>query len=76
MHGHDDVPGVFVFPAAEQFAYAGTTHLAIGGRAHVQQAIASADTAIRLYRGAEADDQSVGDLFAASPAACPLELPT
>ncbi|MEU8571474.1 XRE family transcriptional regulator [Streptomyces pathocidini] len=65
MLGHDDAPGVFAFPAAKQFAYAGTTHLAIGGRGHVQQAIASADTAIRLYRGAEADDQSVGDLFAA-----------
>ncbi|MFE3774855.1 XRE family transcriptional regulator [Streptomyces sp. NPDC059122] len=65
MLGRDDAPGVFAFPAAKQFAYAGTTHLAIGGRGHVQQAIASADTAIRLYRGAEADDQSVGDLFAA-----------
>jgi hypothetical protein len=65
MLGHDDAPGVFAFPAAKQFAYAGTTHLAIGGRGQVQQAIASADTAIRLYRGAEADDQSVGDLFAA-----------
>ncbi|MEV8021076.1 XRE family transcriptional regulator [Streptomyces sp. NPDC086554] len=63
--GHDDAPGVFAVPAAKQFAYASTTHLAIGGRAHVQQAIASTDTAIRLYRGAEADDQSVGDLFAA-----------
>lgn len=65
MLGQDDAPGVFAFPAAKQYAYGGTTHLAIGGRAHVQQAIASADTAIRLYRGAEADDQSVGDLFAA-----------
>ncbi|MEW2525914.1 XRE family transcriptional regulator [Streptomyces sp. NPDC047071] len=65
MLGRDDAPGVFAFPAAKQFAYAGTTHLAIGGRGHVRQAIASAGTAIRLYRGAEADDQSVGDLFAA-----------
>ncbi|MHC0430887.1 XRE family transcriptional regulator [Streptomyces sp. O3] len=65
MRGGDDAPGVFAFPAAKQFAYAGTTHLAIGGRDHVQQAIASADTAIRLYRGADDDDQSVGDLFAA-----------
>ncbi|MEU6605545.1 hypothetical protein ABZ922_10845 [Streptomyces shenzhenensis] len=29
------------------------------------RAIASAETAIRLYRSAEDDDQSVGDLFAA-----------
>ncbi|WP_254707141.1 hypothetical protein [Streptomyces lunaelactis] len=85
MAGHDDVPGIFAFPAAKQHAYAGTTHLAIGGRDHVQQAIASADTAVRLYRGAEHDDQSVGDLFerlqhtavlAASPAARHPELPT
>ncbi|GGW33359.1 hypothetical protein GCM10010503_06740 [Streptomyces lucensis JCM 4490] len=65
MRGHDEVPGIFAFPAAKQFAYAGTSHLAVGGREHVQQAIASADTAIRLYRSAEDDDQSVGDLFAA-----------
>ncbi|MEV6946156.1 helix-turn-helix transcriptional regulator [Streptomyces sp. NPDC051172] len=65
MPGHDDVPGIFAFPIAKQFAYAGTTNLALGGREHVQQAIVSADTAIRLYRSAEDDDQSVGDLFAA-----------
>ncbi|KUN02458.1 transcriptional regulator [Streptomyces yokosukanensis] len=65
MPGHDDVPGIFAFPTAKQFAYAGTTNLAVGGREHVQQAIVSADTAIRLYRSAEDDDQSVGDLFAA-----------
>ncbi|MFI1707575.1 helix-turn-helix transcriptional regulator [Streptomyces griseoruber] len=65
MPGHDDVPGIFAFPIAKQFAYAGTANLALGGREHVQRAIVSADTAIRLYRGAEDDDQSVGDLFAA-----------
>ncbi|KUJ65287.1 transcriptional regulator [Streptomyces albus subsp. albus] len=63
--GHDEVQGVFAFPAAKQFAYAGTTHLAVGGRDHVQLAIVSADTAIRLYRSVEDADQSVGDLFAA-----------
>ncbi|ELS56355.1 helix-turn-helix transcriptional regulator [Streptomyces viridochromogenes] len=63
--GRDEVPGIFAFPAAKQFAYAGTSHLAVGGREHVRQAIASADTAVRLYRSAEDDDQSVGDLFAA-----------
>ena len=65
MPGHDEMPGVFAFPAAKQFAYAGTTSLAVGGREHVRQAIASADTAIRLYRSAEDEDRSVGDLFAA-----------
>ncbi|MFG2117858.1 helix-turn-helix transcriptional regulator [Streptomyces sp. NPDC048710] len=65
MVGHDEVPGLFTFPAAKQFAYAGTTRLALGGRKHVEQAIVSADTAISLYRGAEDDDRSVGDLFAA-----------
>lgn len=65
MTGKDEVPGVFTFPSAKQFAYAGTSHLAVGGRVHVQQAIVSADAAIRLYRSAEDDDQSVGDLFAA-----------
>ncbi|MEU1945103.1 hypothetical protein ACWDHW_03270 [Streptomyces melanosporofaciens] len=61
----DEAPGLFAFPAAKQFAYAGTTHLALGGPAHIQQAIACAGTAIRLYRDAENDDRSVGDLFAA-----------
>lgn len=61
----DDFPGIFSFPLAKQCAYAGTTHLAIGGRRHVQAAITSAETAVRLYRSAEDADRSVGDLFAA-----------
>ncbi|MFG3035948.1 helix-turn-helix domain-containing protein [Streptomyces sp. NPDC048330] len=65
ISGRDEVLGVFDFPAAKQFAYAGTTLLAVGGQEHVQRAIVSAETAIRLYRGADGDDQSVGDLFAA-----------
>lgn len=63
--GEDEFPGVFSFPVAKQFAYAGTTHLALGGRGHVQAAISSAETAVRLYRSADEADQSVGDLFAA-----------
>ncbi|MFJ9863422.1 hypothetical protein [Streptomyces sp. NPDC101165] len=63
--GHDEFPGLFAFPAAKQFAYAGTTCLALGGRKYVEQALVSADAAIRLYRGAEDEDRSVGDLFAA-----------
>ncbi|WP_241740856.1 hypothetical protein [Streptomyces sp. L2] len=65
VSGRDEVLGVFDFPAAKQFAYAGTTLLAVGGQEHVQRAIVSAETAIRLYRSADGDDQSVGDLFAA-----------
>ncbi|MER8046492.1 XRE family transcriptional regulator [Streptomyces sp. NPDC094032] len=65
ISGGDEVLGVFDFPAAKQFAYAGTTLLAVGGREHVHRAIVSADTAIRLYRSGDGDDQSVGDLFAA-----------
>ncbi|MDO0936236.1 hypothetical protein QQY66_32730 [Streptomyces sp. DG2A-72] len=63
--GHDEAPGVFALPAGKQFAYVGTSYLAVGGREHVRRAVASANTAIRLYRSAEDDDQSVGDLFAA-----------
>ncbi|MEU2510007.1 XRE family transcriptional regulator [Streptomyces sp. NPDC007863] len=64
VSGRDEVPGVFDFPVAKQFAYAGTTLLAVGGQERIQKAIASAETAIRLYRSADGDDQSVGDLFA------------
>ncbi|MGW7304707.1 hypothetical protein ACWGI1_03915 [Streptomyces sp. NPDC054835] len=64
VSGRDEMPGVFDFPVAKQFAYAGTTLLAVGGQQHVQKAIFSAGTAIRLYRSADGDDQSVGDLFA------------
>lgn len=65
LPAQDEAPGIFTFPSAKQFAYAGTTHLAVGGRAHVRRAIASATNAIGLYREAETADQSVGDLFAA-----------
>ncbi|MFD6340962.1 helix-turn-helix domain-containing protein [Streptomyces sp. NPDC060131] len=64
VSGRDEVPGVFDFPVAKQFAYAGTTLLAVGGQERVQKAIVSAETAIRIYRSADGDDQSVGDLFA------------
>ncbi|MGW3556287.1 XRE family transcriptional regulator [Streptomyces sp. NPDC000963] len=65
MSGRDEEQGVFDFPVAKQFAYAGTTLLAVGGQENVQRAIGSAKMAIRLYRSADGDDQSVGDLFAA-----------
>ncbi|WP_343245652.1 XRE family transcriptional regulator [Streptomyces sp. SID4985] len=65
MSSQDELPGVFAFPGAKQFAYAGTTQLAMGGREQVQHAITSAKAAIQLYCCAEEDDQSVGDLYAA-----------
>lgn len=43
MVGLDEVPGIFAFPAAKQFTYAGTSYLAVGGREQVQQAIVSAE---------------------------------
>lgn len=66
MQGPDVMPGVFSFPTAKQLTYAGTTHLAIGGPGHVQQAIDCAGTAVDLYRVAAADDRSTFDLLAAN----------
>ncbi|MEX2969533.1 XRE family transcriptional regulator [Streptomyces sp. C184] len=66
MPGPDVMPGVFSFPTAKQLTYAGTTHLAIGGPSHVQQAIDCAETAVGLYRVAAADDRSTFDLLAAN----------
>ncbi|MGW8557961.1 XRE family transcriptional regulator [Streptomyces tubercidicus] len=65
MQEPDVMPGVFCFPTAKQLTYAGTTHLAIGGRSHAQQAIDCAETAVDLYRLAAADDRSTFDLIAA-----------
>ncbi|MGW2601760.1 helix-turn-helix domain-containing protein [Streptomyces klenkii] len=65
MHDSEEASGLFSFPDAKQAAYAGTTHLAIGGLPHVRQAIQHSQRAVTLYRNAEADDQSVGDLLAA-----------
>ncbi|WP_432146715.1 XRE family transcriptional regulator [Streptomyces sp. bgisy084] len=66
MQGPDVMPGVFGFPPAKQFTYAGTTHLAIGGPGHVQQAIDCAGTAVDLYGMAAAEDRSTFDLLAAN----------
>ncbi|MGA5128377.1 helix-turn-helix domain-containing protein [Streptomyces olivoreticuli] len=65
MQGPEESPGLFSFPQAKQSAYAGTTHLTIGGLPHVRKAIQQSHAAVTLYRSADADDQSVGDLFAA-----------
>jgi hypothetical protein len=61
----DEDPGIFNFPVAKQYAYAGTTHLSIGGHRNVLKAIECAETAVTLYRRAADDDQSTGDLLAA-----------
>ncbi|MZE77299.1 helix-turn-helix domain-containing protein [Streptomyces xinghaiensis] len=65
MRGGDEVPGIFSFPDAKQFTYAGTTHLAIGGDHNVRHAIEAAETAVDLYREAADDDRSTFDLLAA-----------
>ncbi|MFI1253185.1 helix-turn-helix domain-containing protein [Streptomyces netropsis] len=61
----DELPGVFAFPEAKQWAYAGTTLLAVGGDDHVHQAITASTRAVELYRTGPEDDRSPGDLHAA-----------
>ncbi|MFF4739699.1 hypothetical protein ACFY2W_28005 [Streptomyces sp. NPDC001262] len=56
---------MFSFPRAKQLAYAGTTHLSLGGSDNVRQAIGCAAAAVDLYRDTDADDRSTGDLLAA-----------
>ena len=63
--GPDELPGVFSFPEAKQWAYAGTTLLAAGGDAQVQQAIAASNRAVELYQAGPEGDRSPGDLQAA-----------
>ncbi|WP_280709352.1 XRE family transcriptional regulator [Kitasatospora sp. GP30] len=60
-----DLPGVFAFPEAKQWAYAGTTLLALGSRSHVNRAIDASTMAISMYESAPQQDQSSGDLLAA-----------
>ncbi|MET8688940.1 helix-turn-helix transcriptional regulator [Streptomyces sp. NPDC004732] len=60
-----EAPGIFSFPVAKQFAYAGTTRLAMGGQRNVRLAIKCARTAVDLYQSSAGDDQSTGDLLAA-----------
>ncbi|MBT2401711.1 helix-turn-helix transcriptional regulator [Streptomyces sp. ISL-100] len=59
-----ELPGVFTFPEAKQWAYAGTALLALGSRQHVSRAIAASSQAITLYQSAPERDQSSGDLLA------------
>ncbi|MBB4925887.1 hypothetical protein FHR34_004880 [Kitasatospora kifunensis] len=60
-----DLPGVFTFPEAKQWTYAGTSLLALGSRAHVNRAIEASSKAIILYECAPQPEQSSGDLLAA-----------
>ncbi|MER7766560.1 helix-turn-helix transcriptional regulator [Kitasatospora sp. NPDC096140] len=60
-----DLPGVFTFPEAKQWAYAGTALLAMGGRVHLGRAVEASSTAIALYKAGPQNEQSSGDLMAA-----------
>ncbi|MGO4419939.1 XRE family transcriptional regulator, partial [Streptomyces sp. MCAF7] len=60
-----ELPGVFAFPEAKQWAYAGTTLLAINSRPHLGRAIEASPRAIALYESAPREDRSSGDLQAA-----------
>jgi hypothetical protein len=63
--GPDELPGVFSFPEAKQWVYAGTTLLAVGGDERIRDAISASDRAVELYRAGPEDDRSPGDLHAA-----------
>ncbi|WP_231977991.1 XRE family transcriptional regulator [Streptomyces sp. TLI_053] len=60
-----DLPGVFTFPEAKQWTYAGTALLALESRHHVNRAIEASSRAILLYESAPQQEQSSGDLLAA-----------
>ncbi|MFD0883972.1 helix-turn-helix transcriptional regulator [Streptosporangium algeriense] len=60
-----DLPGVFTFPEAKQWAYAGTALLALRNRTHANRAIEASSMAISLYEAAPQHEQSSGDLMAA-----------
>ncbi|QDY81221.1 hypothetical protein FQU76_22240 [Streptomyces qinzhouensis] len=57
--------GVFSFPEAKQWAYTGTTLLAVGGDERIQEAIAASNRAVELYQVGPEGDRSSGDLQAA-----------
>ncbi|MER0448336.1 XRE family transcriptional regulator [Streptomyces sp. Edi4] len=63
--GPDELPGVFSFPEAKQWAYAGTTLLAVGGDEQTRQAIGASHRAVELYHAGPEGDRSPGDLQAA-----------
>ncbi|MFE7131949.1 helix-turn-helix domain-containing protein [Streptomyces sp. NPDC057638] len=61
----DSPSGIFSFPEAKQWAYSGTTLLAVGGTEHVQRAITASHRAVALYEAGPVKDRSPGDLHAA-----------
>ncbi|MEU0686768.1 XRE family transcriptional regulator [Streptomyces uncialis] len=61
----DELSGVFSFPEAKQWTYAGTTLLTVGGREQVQLAITASNRAVELYQAGPEGDRSPGDLHAA-----------
>ncbi|MFF3730077.1 helix-turn-helix domain-containing protein [Streptomyces sp. NPDC002476] len=63
--GPDELPGVFSFPEAKQWAYAGTTLLAVGGDEQIRHAISASNRAVELYQTGPEGDRSAGDLQAA-----------
>ncbi|NEA17658.1 hypothetical protein G3I29_19525 [Streptomyces halstedii] len=63
--GPDELPGVFSFPEAKQWAYAGTTLLAVGGNEQIRHAVSASNRAVELYQAGPEGDRSPGDLQAA-----------
>ncbi|WP_432124906.1 XRE family transcriptional regulator [Streptomyces sp. C10-9-1] len=63
--GPDELPGVFSFPEAKQWAYAGTTLLAVGGDEQTRHAIGASSRAVELYHAGPEGERSPGDLQAA-----------
>ncbi|MFD0359544.1 hypothetical protein ACFVHW_38310 [Streptomyces sp. NPDC127110] len=61
----DELPGIFSFPEAKQWTYAGTTLLAVGGGEQIRQAIAASNRALEMYQAGPEEDLSPGDLQAA-----------
>lgn len=56
--GPDELPGVFSFPEAKQWAYAGTTLLAVGGDEQIRHAISASNRAVELYQAGPEGDRS------------------
>jgi hypothetical protein len=63
--GPDELPGVFSFPEAKQWAYAGTTLLALGSDEQIRHAISASNRAVELYQAGPEGDRSPCDLQAA-----------
>ncbi len=59
-----ELPGIFTFPEAKQWTYAGTALLSLNNPSYVDRAIDASTRAIALYEGAPSLDQSSGDLLA------------